>query len=104
MDAGTVKRVFSSCSQGNEIIGFAQDQMEILLPVGKAGRTLHVIPFFHFSLSFSACLSIVVSQSKGSLCFVVMDGKDSVYFAVNLISVSTMEEALDEELFNQIMA
>ena len=33
-----------------------------------------------------------------------MDGKDSVYFPVNLISVSTMEEALDEKLFNQIMA
>ena len=45
MDVGTVKRVFSSCSQGNEIIGFVQDQMEILLPVGKAGRTLYVIPF-----------------------------------------------------------
>ena len=104
MDAGTVKRVFSSCSQGDKIIGFAQEQMEILRPVGKAGRTFYVIPFFHFSLSFSAYSSIVVSQSKGSLCFVVMDGKDSVYFPVNLISVSAMEESLDEELFNQIMA
>lgn len=30
----------SSCSQGGEITGFSQDQMEILLPVGKAGRTM----------------------------------------------------------------
>ena len=103
MDAGTVKRVFSSCSQGDEIIGFAQDQMEILLPVGKAGRTLYVIPFFHFFLLCSAYLFIVVSQSKGSLCFVVMDGKNSANSPVNLISVSTTEDALDEELFNGIV-
>lgn len=48
MDAGTVEREFSSCSQGGEITGFAQDQMEILLPVGEAGRTMvcaSLLPF-----------------------------------------------------------
>lgn len=62
----------SSCSQGGEITGFPQDLVEILLPVGRGGRTMVCASLLPFP-SLVLCVVVLSCFSIQELIFCYCD-------------------------------